>query len=181
MRRMIGAGLVMLAAGAWGLLAGGGPAWAQGKMTEQGTPRAETLVMDQLNGRVANARLFNPYVPGVEINNGLKPLFPPLWEMDTMKGEQFPAVAAEPLKALNPDFTRFQIKVRPGIYWSDGVEFTVEDIAFTIRMLVNTKELPTSAYWARILNDIASTAFWYQTEPHAPFPALPGPEQLEVI
>ena len=83
-------------------------------MTEQGTPRAETLVMDQLNGRVANARLFNPYVPGVEINNGLKPLFPPLWEMDTMKGEQFPAVAAEPLKALNQDFTRFQIKVRPG-------------------------------------------------------------------
>src|SRR5262245_50272175 len=130
-------------------------AWAQAapgsKLTEQGTPRAETLVMDQLNGRVANARLFNPYVPGVEINNGLKPLFPPLWEMDTMKGEQFPAVAAEPLKALNADFTRFQIKVRPGIYWSDGTEFTVEDIAFTIRMLVTTKELPTSAYWARIL------------------------------
>jgi len=46
------------------LLLAAAPAWAQ-KMTEQGTPRAETLVMDQLNGRVANARLFNPYVPGV--------------------------------------------------------------------------------------------------------------------
>jgi len=130
-------------------------AWAQasqgGKMTEQGTPRSETLVMDQLNGRVANARLFNPYLPGVEINNGLKPLFPPLWEMDTMKGEMFPAVAAEPLKPLNAEFTRFQIKVRPGIYWSDGVEFTVADIAFTIQMLVRTEKLPTSAYWARIL------------------------------
>ena len=109
MKRRTRSGLSRLLVGAWsvgvtGLLAAGPgvlPARAQGKMTEQGTPRAETLVMDQLNGRVANARLFNPYVPGVEINNGLKPLFPPLWEMDTMKGEQFPAVAAEPLKALN--------------------------------------------------------------------------------
>ena len=125
---------------------------------------------------MANARLFNPYVPGVEINNGLKPLFPPLWEMDTMKGEQFPAVAAEPLKALNPEFTRFQIKVRPGIYWSDGVEFTVEDIAFTIRMLVTTKELPTSAYWARILKPDMKVVDKYTLEVQTvePVPAPPA-------
>jgi len=30
-------------------------------------------------------------------------------------------------------------------------------------------------------DDIASTAFWYQTEPHALFPALPERNQLEVI
>ncbi len=30
-------------------------------------------------------------------------------------------------------------------------------------------------------DDIASTAFWYQTEPHAPFPALPDRDTLEVI
>lgn len=30
-------------------------------------------------------------------------------------------------------------------------------------------------------DDIASTAFWYQTEPHAPFPALPDRDGLEVI
>jgi hypothetical protein len=30
-------------------------------------------------------------------------------------------------------------------------------------------------------DDIASTAFWYQAEPHAPFPALPGRDGLEVI
>ncbi|MCA9430611.1 MAG: DUF2961 domain-containing protein, partial [Candidatus Omnitrophica bacterium] len=30
-------------------------------------------------------------------------------------------------------------------------------------------------------DDIASTAFWYQTEPHAPFPALPDADGLEVI
>jgi len=30
-------------------------------------------------------------------------------------------------------------------------------------------------------DDVASTAFWYQTLPAAPFPELPGPEQLEVV
>ena len=30
-------------------------------------------------------------------------------------------------------------------------------------------------------DDIASTVFWYQTEPHAPFPKLPGRDGLEVI
>jgi hypothetical protein len=30
-------------------------------------------------------------------------------------------------------------------------------------------------------DDISSTAFWYQTEPHSPFPALPRLNDLEVI
>jgi hypothetical protein len=30
-------------------------------------------------------------------------------------------------------------------------------------------------------DDIASTALWYQTEPHAPFPTLPGMNELEVV
>ena len=30
-------------------------------------------------------------------------------------------------------------------------------------------------------DDIASVAFWYQTLPAAPFPALPGKDELEVV
>ncbi len=30
-------------------------------------------------------------------------------------------------------------------------------------------------------DDIASTAFWYQREPHTPHPPLPDLDQLEVI
>jgi hypothetical protein len=30
-------------------------------------------------------------------------------------------------------------------------------------------------------DDISSTAFWYQTEPHTAHPALPGKDGLEVI
>jgi hypothetical protein len=29
-------------------------------------------------------------------------------------------------------------------------------------------------------DDIASVAFWYQTEPHGKFPTLPGRDQLDV-
>jgi hypothetical protein len=29
-------------------------------------------------------------------------------------------------------------------------------------------------------DDIASVAYWYQTEPHAPFPALPNRDALEI-
>jgi len=29
-------------------------------------------------------------------------------------------------------------------------------------------------------DDIATTVFWYQTEPHNPFPALPDKDHLEV-
>jgi hypothetical protein len=30
-------------------------------------------------------------------------------------------------------------------------------------------------------DDIASVAYWYQTLPGAPFPALPGKDELEII
>jgi len=29
-------------------------------------------------------------------------------------------------------------------------------------------------------DDISSTVFWYQSEPHAPFPKLPSKDQLEI-
>ena len=30
-------------------------------------------------------------------------------------------------------------------------------------------------------DDIASVAFWYQTEPHVPFPDLPAKEALAIL
>ena len=37
------------------------------------------------------------------------------------------------------------------------------------------------AAYLPLADDIASTAFWYQTEPHAPFPALPDSNGLETV
>jgi len=30
-------------------------------------------------------------------------------------------------------------------------------------------------------DDISSVTFWYQSEPHAPFPKLPGKDELEIL
>jgi peptide/nickel transport system substrate-binding protein len=55
-----------------------------------------------------------------------------LWEMDTATGESYPELADGFPEVLNDEHTRFRIKIRPGIYWSDGEEFTVDDILFSI-------------------------------------------------
>ena len=38
----------------------------------------------------------------------------------------------------------------------------------------------SSGRYLPLQDDIASVAFWYQTEPHLPFPKLPGKDELEV-
>ncbi len=61
-------------------------------------------------------------------------------------------------------------------------------IADTDPLQPRTSESP-SRRWAgaetaascHLQDDLASTAYWYQTEPHAPFPTLPGKDYLEVI
>jgi hypothetical protein len=30
-------------------------------------------------------------------------------------------------------------------------------------------------------DDISSVAYWYQSEPHGPFPGLPSRDQLEIV
>ena len=73
----------------------------------------------------------------------------------------------------------YQANTRFSLYrWHllDPIRFQ-QDFAATIQALgwrADGRYLPAR-------DDIASTAFWYQTEPHAPFPALPDRDGLEVI
>jgi hypothetical protein len=72
----------------------------------------------------------------------------------------------------------YKVMQRFGMYrWhiTDPIRFE-QDLKVTIQDLGwrnNGRYLPQQS-------DIASVAFWYQTEPHAPFPKLPGKEELEV-
>ena len=45
----------------------------------------------------------------------------------------------------NADFTQMTVKLRRGIYWSDGVEFTADDVVYTIHTHMTTKGLRWSA------------------------------------
>ena len=68
--------------------------------------------------------------------------------------------------------------MRFGLYrWHilDPVRFE-KDLRITIQAL----GWRGSRGYLPLTDDIASVAFWYQLEPHAKFPALPGRDMLEV-
>jgi hypothetical protein len=58
----------------------------------------------------------------------------------------------------------------------DPVRFT-RDLRVTIQAL----GWRSGARYLQLRDDIASLALWYQREPHAPMPALPGRDELEVV
>ena len=114
----------------------GSAAAPDGGTTFVGTPRNETLILDNLNGSLERPENFNPFTPGVEMGRGYHEIcLDNLWDVDTVTGEQFPALAAEMPTPLNDDYTSFEIKLREGIYWDDGVEFTSDDVIFTLQTL----------------------------------------------
>lgn len=128
------------------------PAWAQ-QMTDVGTPRDQTLIVDMLNARVGNPTNMNMYQQGVTINHGYHQMAGALlYDIDTAKGTQIPDLAAE-MPIPNEDFTVFTVKLRQGLAWSDGQPFTADDVIFTNDMIRNT---PALAYSAAYSNQIAS-------------------------
>ncbi|MEG1427623.1 MAG: ABC transporter substrate-binding protein, partial [Oscillospiraceae bacterium] len=118
-----------------------------GKMTDVGTLRSETLVVDILSGRVANPDLYNPYVPGnVPMDAGVHQLMHGhLWEIDTVKGEQFPDLAATMPEAVDGKENTYTFKMKENLKWSDGEALDANDVAFTFNMLLKSQELAFGA------------------------------------
>ncbi|MCX5480738.1 DUF2961 domain-containing protein [Kaistia geumhonensis] len=84
-------------------------------------------------------------------------------------------------QVLRPDGT-YRSQQRFGMYrWHvmDPIRFE-QDLRVTIQALGWRTEKKDRRYLP-LQDDIASVAFWYQTLPHAPFPALPDRDYLEVI
>jgi len=107
-------------------------ALAQGTMTDVGTPRNETLIVQTFDGKVANPDAQNPFI-SYAIWRGFRELgWSSLWEMDTATGKSYTELAAEMPEVLNDEHTKFRVKLREGVYWSDGVEFTTADLDYTL-------------------------------------------------
>ncbi len=51
----------------------------------------------------------------------------------------------------------------------------------SLRVTIQALGWRSEGRYLPLQDDIASTAFWYQTEPHAPFLPLPDRNALEVI
>jgi len=82
-------------------------------------------------------------------------------------------------QVIRPDGS-YKSQERFGMYrWH-----VMDPVRFKNDLRITMQALGWRHKWDRYLplqDDIASVAFWYQTEPHAPFPALPDRDDLEVI
>src|ERR1041385_4008672 len=128
-------------------------ALAAGNVLAQGTisdlPRKETLIVENPEGTIKNAGWFNIWaINAGGQSTGLHQLaMDTFWYIDPEKGLDGvwdnSLAAAKP--QYNADFTEMTVKLRPGIYWSDGKEFTSADVLYTIETHMKTAGLRWSA------------------------------------
>ena len=119
--------------------AGGGTdtSAGSGKMIEgANVPRNETIILENPGGRSNPADYFNRWSGwNTSYMGGLQQLgLDALWYIDPdsgVNGVWENALASDP-PIYNKDFTEMTIKLRQGIYWSDGVEFNADDVIYTI-------------------------------------------------
>jgi hypothetical protein len=78
------------------------------------------------------------------------------------------------LYASQQRFGMYRFHIMDPIRFGDDLRVTIQALGWRAALEGKRRYLP-------LQDDIASTAFWYQTEPHAPFPAIPGLNALEVI
>ena len=115
---------------------------------------------------------------------GTEDYFCGAWNFDGNTGRYnvFTAPFSGLPQVIKPDGL-YQSQQRFGMYrWHvmDPIRFK-QDLRVTIQALGWRTMLDGSPRYLPLQDDIASTGFWYQAEPHAPFPALPGLNALEVI
>ena len=115
---------------------------------------------------------------------GTEDYFGGAWNFEFPKGEY--GVYSTPYlglpQVIQPDGL-YRSQQRFGMYrWHmmDPIRFN-DDLKVTIQALGWRKALEKQLRYLPLQDDIASTVFWYQREPHAPFPGLPDLNGLEVV
>lgn len=129
---------------------------ASGVMTDVGTPRSETLVVQTFDRKSANPDQHN-YLMAYDQWRGVRELCMGfLWETDTGKGVSYPEVAAGMPDVLNDNHTQFRIKVRQDLKWSDGVAFNIDDVIYTLEEMKKDAAKLTNSNVTQINNYVKS-------------------------
>lgn len=131
------------------------PATAQG--IPQNIPRNELLILENPEGTIKNAGWFNIWAinAGSQSNGLQQAALDTLWYIDPEKGLDGPwynSLAADK-PVYNADFTEMQVKLRRGLFWSDGVEFSSADVKATVDIQVKNANMRFSAVLA---NNVAA-------------------------
>ena len=123
------------------------------EMTEVGTPRRETLIVETQTPTDTPGQ-FNSYMQGTQMGFGIHQLMSAMmWEMDTVKGEQFGEVA-DGMPVSNADFTEHTVKIRQGIKWSDGEALNADDVVFTFKMIMSNTGISQHDYYNQVFASV---------------------------
>jgi len=122
---------------------------ALGQVPGNDLPREQLLILENPEGTIKNAGWFNIWAinAGGQTTGLHQNVMDTFWYIDPdhgIDGVWDNSLATEK-PIYNKDFTEMTVKLRPGIFWSDGVEFTADDVVFTIETHLKTSGLRWSA------------------------------------
>ena len=123
----------------------------------QNIPRKELLILENPEGTIKNAGWFNIWAinAGSQSNGLQQSALDTLWYIDPDKG--LDGVWENSLAADKPqyngDFTEMRVKLRRGIFWSDGVEFSSADVKATVDIQL---KYPTMRFSAVLGSNVAA-------------------------
>jgi peptide/nickel transport system substrate-binding protein len=117
-------------------------------------PREKNLIIDIVGGKVADPTNWNWLIPGGRTDQGFSFLIQESpFVLNLATGEFIPWLAER--YEYNSDYTKLTLYLRKGIKWSDGVNFTADDVVFGYRILIEkAPKLSYSSVAASIIKSV---------------------------
>jgi peptide/nickel transport system substrate-binding protein len=144
-------------------------------------PRNETLIINNPEPPATNPPMFNMWVAGngTAWSNGLHQLaLDTLWFIEPgvgVDGSLYNQLASEPWQ-YNDDFTEMTVHLREGILWSDGEEFTADDVVYTVETQIANPGMVWSAPFTEHVESVEAvddyTVQFTLKQPNSRFHAL---------
>jgi peptide/nickel transport system substrate-binding protein len=137
---------------------------ALAQTTVPGVPRNETLILENPEGTIKNPGWFNIWTinAGGQYTGLHQLALDTLWYIDPERGLdgvwENSLAAEKPI--YNADFTEMTVKLRPGVYWSDGVEFTADDLIYTVETQIKNPGMRWSALLSLNVESVSSPEPW---------------------
>lgn len=122
---------------------------AGGGGTSPGTQVGGKLVIDNESGSTWTCQ-FNPFNPSVSLTS-VGFIYEPLEFVDALQtnsdgsNKVTPWLATD--SAWNSDYTTLTFTIRDGVKWSDGQDFSANDVVYTFDALKSDAALDTNALW----------------------------------